>query len=163
MTYKDAFSPDDWQRVRSAPWIVAIAVIAADPSGAMKTGREIGALRQMVAETDAHGSPNDLIRAVADDIVADRTSDEPTVPGTLSGHDSLREAAIEHCRAVVEILDGVAEPAEAEQYRAWLLSLADGVAAAAKEGGFLGLGGTTVSEAELATLDDLAEALAVAR
>ena len=49
MTYKDDFSTQDWQRIRGAPWVVAIAVIAADSSGAMKTAREIAALRTAVA------------------------------------------------------------------------------------------------------------------
>ncbi|MEO1060142.1 MAG: hypothetical protein AAFZ07_01900 [Actinomycetota bacterium] len=163
MTYKDAFGTEDWQRVRSSPWVVAIAIVAADRSGIAATGRELEALRRAVAETDAHGSPNDLIRAVADDVTADRTAGEADPVGMLKGADSLVDAALEHCRSVVAILDGVAEPTEAADYCAWLLGLAEQVAAASKEGGFLGIGGTQVSAAEQATLDALAVALGVER
>lgn len=163
MTYKDAFETEDWQRIRRSPWVVAIAIVAADRSGVAAAGRELEALRRAVAETDAHGSPNDLIRAVADDVTADRTSEEATPDGALGDSDNLRDAALDHCRAVVAILDGVAEPTEAEGFRAWLLGLAEQVAAASKEGGFLGIGGTEVSAAERATLADLAEALGVER
>lgn len=162
MTYKDAFGAEDWQRLRTSPWVVALAIVAADPSGVSGTSQELSALRRAVAETDARGSSNELIRAVADDVTADRASDsEPTEQG--QGFATVGDAALDHCRAVVAILDGVAEPAESEGFRAWLLGLAEQVAAAAKEGGVLGIGGTLVSEAEERALDDLAEALGVER
>lgn len=161
MTSKDEFSTDDWTRIRNAPWVVAIAVVAADPSGAIATSREFHTLRQLVAATDLHGSSNELIRAVADDLTADRADDEPDPTGTLSGYDSIREGALEHCRSVVMILDGVAQPDESAQFRAWLLELARGVAAASKEGGFLGIGGTSVSERETDILGELAQVLGV--
>ena len=69
--------------------------------------------------------------------------------------------AFTHCRDVVGLLDGVAHEAESREFRAWLMTLAHGVAAAAKEGGFLGFGGTPVSEHEEAMLAELAEALQV--
>jgi hypothetical protein len=163
VTWKDAFSPDDWQQVRIAPWVVAIAVMAADPNGAAGTEREVEELRRLVADTDAHASSNDLIRAVADDLTADRTSDGPIPAGWADGFASLRDRAVEHVRSVVAVLDEVAEPGEAQQFQAWLMDLASGVAAAAKEGGFLGLGGTRVSEAEVSVLDELADVLGVER
>ena len=161
VTWKDAFADEDWQRIRSAPWVVALGIVAADPSGAIGTGMELDALRRLVAETDAHGSDNELIRAVARDVTADRAADEPSPFGGLRGHESIRSGALAHCRAVVEILGDVAEPAEAEELRRWLLGLGHGVAAAAKEGGFLGRRGIQISEAEEVMLAHLAEALDV--
>ena len=48
---------------------------------------------------------------------------------------------------------------EAEGYGHWLLSIATAAAEGAKEGTFLGLGGTRVSAAESAALRDLESAL----
>jgi len=45
--------------------------------------------------------------------------------------------------------------------RRWLYGIADKVANAAKEGGFLGFGGTRVSEDEQAFLTDLRTALKI--
>jgi hypothetical protein len=45
--------------------------------------------------------------------------------------------------------------------RTWLASISRGVAEASKEGGFLGFGGVQVSDAEKATLDQVATALKV--
>ncbi len=50
-------------------------------------------------------------------------------------------------------------PAEAEAYKAWLVSVATKVAHASKEGGFLGIGGTEVSTEEQEALKQLASAL----
>jgi hypothetical protein len=52
-------------------------------------------------------------------------------------------------------------PAEAEEYKRWLVSLARQTAEAAKEGGFLGIGGTRVSEGESTAITELAAALGV--
>lgn len=161
MTAKDEFSPDDWTVIRDAPWVVAIAVVAADPSGAVATSREFHTLRHLVAAMDDHGSPNEVIRAVADELTAVRVDGEPDPTGTLSGYDSIHEGAIEHCTSVVRILDDVAEPDESAEFRAWLLDLARAVAEAAKEGGFMGIGGTSVSEREATALNELAVVLRV--
>ena len=49
--------------------------------------------------------------------------------------------------------------ADASAFKTFLNTLAQKVAEAATEGGFLGLGGVPVSEAEKATLSEIAEAL----
>ena len=54
------------------------------------------------------------------------------------------------------------EPADAAAFKAWLFSVSQKVAEAASEGGFLGFGGVQVSDAERATLDDIAKALGIA-
>jgi len=66
--------------------------------------------------------------------------------------------ALETLRHASAILDAKA-PAEAPVFKAWLNSIAAKVADASKEGGFLGFGGVKVSEAEKATLAEIAAAL----
>ena len=51
-------------------------------------------------------------------------------------------------------------PGDAAGFKAWLGQVGQAVADAASEGGFLGFGGVQVSEAEKATLDEIAVALA---
>ena len=52
-----------------------------------------------------------------------------------------------------------ATPEEAEEYRQFILRLADVVARARKEGGVLGIGGKEVSPEEQAALDKLSTTL----
>ncbi len=51
---------------------------------------------------------------------------------------------------------------EAEGVKRWLVAIAQRTAEAAKEGGFLGIGGTRVSENETVAIRDVARALGVA-
>ena len=65
------------------------------------------------------------------------------------------------CRQVVALVDSKAKPQVAQEFKQWLVAVAQKVAEAAKEGGFLGFGGTQVSEQEAATIKELSTALAV--
>jgi hypothetical protein len=65
---------------------------------------------------------------------------------------------IDRCKQAVALVEQKS-PAEAQDYKRWLLSMAHSTAAASKEGGFLGFGGTVVSETETAAVRDLALAL----
>jgi hypothetical protein len=68
------------------------------------------------------------------------------------------QRSLANLREVSKILDAKA-PADAVAFKAWLRRISQNVAEAASEGSFLGFGGVRISEAEKATLDDIAEAL----
>ena len=57
---------------------------------------------------------------------------------------------------------GALSATETDQFRAWLVSVAEGTAAAYKEGGFLGIGRRDVSDQERAAVDDIRRLLGVA-
>src|SRR5262245_7930519 len=67
------------------------------------------------------------------------------------------QRSLAHLREVSKILYAKA-PADAAAFKTWLRSIGQSVAEAASEGSFLGFGGVRVSDAEKATLDDIAEA-----
>jgi hypothetical protein len=67
----------------------------------------------------------------------------------------IRDLALEHARSSIAILSGKAEAKEIDAYRRLLYGLAEKVANASREGGFLGFGGKAVSAAEQSFLDDL--------
>jgi hypothetical protein len=50
-------------------------------------------------------------------------------------------------------------PGDAAAFKTWLRTISQKVAEASSEGGFLGIGGVQVSDAEKATLADIAKAL----
>ena len=69
--------------------------------------------------------------------------------------------ALDACRTLATIMDRKASRDEADGVKRWLVMIAQRVAEAAKEGGFLGVGGTRVSRAEVAAIRDVASALGV--
>ena len=65
---------------------------------------------------------------------------------------------METLRQAAEIVDTKA-PGDAAAFKSWLRQISQHVAEAAKEGGFLDIGGVRVSEAEKATLAEISSAL----
>ena len=61
--------------------------------------------------------------------------------------------------SLAALLAAKASATEAEEYRQWALSIAEKVANAATEGGFLGFGGERVTPAEKSLIDDIRKAL----
>ena len=82
------------------------------------------------------------------------------MPELSKDQEGARAALINSCKQAVDVV-AQKSPAEAEEYKRWLVLLAQRTAEAAKEGGFLGIGGTRVSEAETKALKDLAATLGV--
>ena len=68
------------------------------------------------------------------------------------------ERSLASLREVSKILDAKA-PDDAAGFKAWLRGISQKVAEASAEGGFLGVGGVQVSDAEKATLADISKAL----
>jgi hypothetical protein len=74
--------------------------------------------------------------------------------------DEAKQKAVESCVAAAAIV-AQKSPAEADEFKQWLMTIATRTSEAAKEGGFLGIGGTRVSEKEKTELAALASALGV--
>jgi hypothetical protein len=161
MADKTNFTQDEWARVLASPVVTGMAITAADPSGLwglLKEGVASG-WALMSAKQDANA--NALVKAVADDFAgpgrsAVRDRLQATFKGSQAG--DLKRKAVEELRAVSSILDAKA-PIDAPAFKAWLREIAQKAAEAGNEGGFLGFGGVAVSDAERATLAEIASAL----
>ena len=146
------------------PLLVGIAVSAAEPSGLIGMLKESMASARALLQAKADPSADELVKAVADDF--------GTSEGRGLAQDGLRALIAGGKPAdikpkVLDALKGVSAllaskaPTDAVAYKTWLAGVAKAVAEAAPEGGFLGFGGTHVSEAEKATVGEIATALGV--
>ncbi len=77
----------------------------------------------------------------------------------IKSSEDLRAQLLEDSRAVASILEEKATADEANEYKEWAMGIAENVANAAKEGGFLGIGGTRVSDGEIEAFAEIAHAL----
>ena len=77
----------------------------------------------------------------------------------ITSTEELRAQLIEDSKTVAAILAEKATATEASEYKEWAMGIAENVAKAAKEGGFLGFGGTRVSEGEIEAFAQIADAL----
>jgi hypothetical protein len=162
MAGKADFSPDEWQQVIGGVFLAGFAVSAAEPSGLWGMLKETFASGQAVLEARATAGDNALMQAIIADFETSegRTAAQTFVKGRLEGAkgEELKQRAIEAVRQVAGIVQQKA-PHEATAFKGWLLKIASRVAEAAKEGGFLGIGGVPVSAAEKAALDEISAAL----
>src|SRR5262249_31591799 len=76
---------------------------------------------------------------------------------------TIQPLALEQVRASIAILTGKANAEESSAYRKMIYDVAEKVANAATEGGFLGFGGTRVSPGEKSFLDQLRDTLQLER
>ena len=149
MTTKSEFNAEEWDRVAQAPALAALTVITADRGGAI---RESIALGKAYNEARQDGG-SELIR----ELVSSPPRLDPT---SMGPPDQLREQLPKRLTEAMHLVEQKADPGEAEEYRAFILRLADVVAHAHKEGGVLGIGGKEVSPEEQAALDELSAKLA---
>jgi hypothetical protein len=162
MANKQNFTPDEWLQVLESVMLAGIAVSAADPNGLWGTVKE-AYVNSSALRTARHDvASNELIKAALADL--------ETSQGRGDVQKALRtrfaEATPADCvtrslaslTAVSAILDAKA-PQDAPAFKAWLCSVSRQVADASTEGGFLGIGGARVSDAEKATLDDISRCL----
>lgn len=163
---KDTFTEDEWFLLLSTPSMIGASVAAAGQSG-------LGTLKEAVASLEtisgaAKAYPNnelitELVKRVEnrDEAKAQAQKYTEKAKAKLQGKkpDQLTQEMLEDTKKVVALLKQKA-PNALEDYRQWSLAVAEKVANAAKEGGFLGFGGERVSAEEKALIDNIKAALA---
>ena len=143
MTTKAAFSPEEWKVVLEGPPTGGRIVIFAAHGG---TFREARAMSKAYAEARAEHGDSELL----DEIVAGK----PQVDHTrYHSPEELRENGLGHLRDAMALLESKATTQETEDYRRFVLTLANKVAAAHKKGG------QTVSPAETEAIQQITAAL----
>jgi hypothetical protein len=166
MASKTAFTAEEWEALRNAPHYVSMAVATAGSSGVTGTLKE--AFASAAALVEGTKSASELVRSICarEEISAGQHALRASLP-QLEGSDfaaakeKLATLALDAVRQAVEILKKKA-PDELAAYRGFVKGLAERVAQAAKEGGFLGFGGERVSAGEKAILSKIDEALGAA-
>lgn len=162
MAKKADFTPEEWQRILSLPQVAALYLALASPSGPLGLAQEMMASTRGVLDALKTSSGNELIDAVAADMRERAEKRERLEPPLKPGSDpsELKAQCLQLCRDVASLLAQKA-PADAEPYKQWVYQSAQSSASAAREGGFFGIGGERVSEAEAVALQEIALALGI--
>ena len=162
MVSKAAFTAEEWNQVLGGVFMAGFAVTAADPSGLWGLLKETFASGRALMEAKSSANASELSKAIVSDMETSegRSAAQAYVKGSLHGakREEIKQRAIDALRSAAAVVDQKA-PSDAAAYKAWLLQIANSVAEASKEGGFLGFGGVDVSDAEKATLSEIAAAL----
>ncbi|HEX8422510.1 MAG TPA: hypothetical protein VF634_03820 [Pyrinomonadaceae bacterium] len=160
MSVKDKFTPDEWKSLLKAPMLAAYAVAGAAPSKQDDFIREMAAVADGVVEGEQRAAKDSLLGTVIAEIVANAEDAQRGQTEKLS-LDEVKSRVLETCRDVAAALETKADAQEAYEYKRWVLVVAEKVAAAAKEGGLFGYGGEQISGSEIATINEIGEAIKI--
>jgi hypothetical protein len=159
MTTKADYTAEEWGLLARGPFMAAMAVVVASPSGPIGVIKELSAIGRVLQEADQAGETNALVKALVSDVKAGYRPSSPMEQGQRP--EEIKDLALQTCQEVAALLARKAPAPEAEGFKRWLLTAAQQAAEASKEGGFLGIGGVRVSAAEQAVLGELAGRLGV--
>ncbi|TMK78298.1 MAG: hypothetical protein E6G45_06980 [Actinobacteria bacterium] len=146
MTEKADFTEDDWRIVLEGPPTAGMIVVTAQRGG---TFRETLAIAKAYVEARKHHGESELL----DEIV----SAKPEIDHIrYHSAEELKEHGLQHLRDAVELLARKATPEELDDYKRFVLNVADKVANAHREGG------ESVSADEHAAIEAIAASLGTA-
>ena len=143
MTTKAAFSPEEWTVVLEGPPAAGLIVITAAHGG---TFRETFAMSKAYAEARSEHGDSELL----DEIVSAKPKADHT---RYHSPEELRTAELGHLRDAMALLETKATAGERDDYRRFVIALANKVAAAHREHG------QAVSPEEATAIEQITEAL----
>jgi hypothetical protein len=145
MTAKADFTLQEWELVLEGPPSAGMLIITAQHGGTL---RETVSMAKAYVEARQHHGQSELL----DEIVAARPEIDHTRYGSM---DELKEHCLGHIRDAVALLEGKATPQELDEYKGFIVNLAEKVAHAHKQRGE----GDPVSDPERTAIDAIAQAL----
>jgi hypothetical protein len=143
MTSKAAFSPEEWKVVLEGPPTAGMIVITAAHGGMF---RETIAMSKAYTEARAQHGESELL----DEIVAAKPQTDHT---RYHSPEELKDHGLGHLRDAMALLESKATIEERDDYRRFVINLANKVAAAHREGG------QSVSPAETEAIQEITVAL----
>jgi hypothetical protein len=150
MTRKADFNAEEWSTIADGPLYAGMRVISADRGGTLRESLAMGRVYQ---EARAHHGESELL----DELIKSPPSIDPERVRAAGG--DVAAVASQQLRDAIAILEAKANPAEIDAYKRFVMTVAQAVAGAHKEGGFLGIGGKQISDAENRALDEASTAL----
>ncbi|GCE24256.1 hypothetical protein KDK_80560 [Dictyobacter kobayashii] len=154
------FTPQEWETLRSLPFVVAGTSLAVIHISAFKAVKAALSINSIVHDTSTQFPDNELIQ----DIIGGRHVDHPEHDKLVEENQSGgKEAAIalrnSMSEQAINILNQKNQPHVSQQYKQWLLLISREVMHKAEAHGFLGLG-KDKSESEVsAALQDYSRVL----
>jgi hypothetical protein len=148
VTGKADFTEEEWKTILEAPPSAGLIVILSDRGGSI---RETFSMAKSYTEARQKHGESELL----DDIVSAKPETDRSRAGSP---DELKQHNLDNLRQAIAVLKSKAGEEEVEEYKKFVLGLAEHVAEARKEG-FLGLSGERVSDAERAAIGEIEAAL----
>ena len=150
MTSKSDYTAEEWTLLLDVPPAIGTAIMYAGKSG-LGSMKEAMALASGILGAREGYEGNELVESLVNARLKDgEKSSIETLSSPYVGKqpDEILADAVGKCQCVKALLDEKATQDKATGFVDWSIHVAEKVANAAKEGGFLGIGGERVSAEE---------------
>jgi len=164
MTTRTDYSDEEWKNIKAAPLLAGMWVSTVANSGLIDTAKEAMAIAHSLEELVKRGSANQLIATLIDEIKpkeGEAVQSRETIAVNAKTPQELHKAAMDTLQQANTAL-AKATPEEIAEYKQFIMTVAQRVAEAGKEGGFMGIGGTRVSPPETKAIQEIGAALGMA-
>jgi hypothetical protein len=148
VTGKSDFTEEEWKTVLEGPPSAGLIVIASDRGGSI---RETFSMAKAYTEARKQHGDSELL----DELV---TAKPEMDHARYHSPEELKQGSLKHITDALALLKSKATPDEVEDYKKFIVGLANRVAEARKEG-FMGLSGDRVSDDEKTAITEIEAAL----
>jgi hypothetical protein len=173
MSLETRFTEEEQVLLSSLPAIFGSAMTFAADSGLATIKEMISSSRTMLAGTKKFAA-NEIISGILPSMqsMQDAMAEAKDLRAKLQAHlaaqnvsnkEQMAKLVIDDAQKINDLLATKSTPDEADQYKNWVLDIAEEVAKSASEGGFLGFGGTQISDGEKALFAEMAATLGSSR
>ncbi|MBI4675738.1 MAG: hypothetical protein HY741_29195 [Chloroflexi bacterium] len=158
------YTQDEIEKMMAAPMLVSMYVMGTALSGPVGLVKEMMAGVETAIKTAQDAAPDSVLHTLfaEDTIKLQQDKLQQETKESTQGAQNMEEAKakmLDDLKTAVGFIAAKGSPAEAAAYRQLMVTVAENVAHAAKEGGFMGIGGVLVNDAEKQALDEISAAV----
>jgi len=168
MSFKERFTDEEQLLLSSTPVMIGSAMAFSESSGLATVKELMASANTYMGGLKAYPQ-NEIIQGILPNLddrkeamaqakefrvkASDRIKEKQ-----IDSQDKMRQLLLSDAQEINKILEQKATSKEASEYKEWNMLVAENVAKAAKEGGFLGFGGERISAGEKALFAELSQA-----
>lgn len=165
MSTLNDYTQDEQEKMMAAPMLVSMYIMGSSLSGPIGLVKEMVAGVETAMEVAKSAAPDSVLTALfsEENMKLQQAKMQAETSASTQGAENMDQAKtkmLDDIKQAVAILTAKGSPAEVTTYKKLMVDVAEKVANAAKEGGFMGVGGTLVNDAEKTAISDIQTAVA---
>jgi hypothetical protein len=159
------YTQDQVEKLMAAPMLISMYIMGSSLSGPVGLVKEMMAGVETAMQTAKDAAPDSVMGALfsEENMKAQQSKMQQETSESTQGAENMdqaKEKMLGQVKEAVGIIMEKGTPAEIAAYKRLMVAVAENVAHAAKEGGFMGIGGTLVNDAEKTAISDIQAAVA---
>ncbi|MCC7161220.1 MAG: hypothetical protein IT331_01895 [Anaerolineae bacterium] len=159
------YTQDEIEKLMAAPMLVAMYVMGSSLSGPIGLVKEMMSGVETAMNVAKNSAPDSVLHTLFSEANMKQQQDkmQQETKESTAGAQNMGEAKakmLADVKGAVAIISSKGSSDEIADYKKLIVQVAENVANAAKEGGFMGIGGTIVNEAEKTAISDIQAAVA---